>query len=207
MLGALFGSAPELVEEKLMKIAKGKVVAVDYELTDPDGTVLDTSHDDGPLSYLHGVGGLLPALEGELEGKTAGDSFSVVLAPEDGYGVRDESLRQQLPRTEFDDVPDLAVGMQFRVSGDASLPVFTIVEVGDDTVTIDGNHPLADVTLHFDLTVRDVRDATEEEIAHGHAHGECGHGHEHGECGHGECGYDHEHDECGHGECGHDHGD
>ena len=167
-----------------MKVAKEKVVAIDYELTDSAGTVLDTSQEGGPLSYLHGVGGLLPALEVKLEGKTAGDSFSVVLAPEDGYGARDESLRQEVSRQEFADVPDLAVGMQFRVSGDENLPVFTVVEVDEQMVTIDGNHPLADVTLHFDVTVRDVRDATEDEIAHGHAHGSCGHDHDHDSCDH-----------------------
>jgi FKBP-type peptidyl-prolyl cis-trans isomerase SlyD len=160
-----------------MKVAKEKIVAIDYKLTDPAGTVLDSSEEGGPLSYLHGVGGLLPALEVELDGKTEGDSFAVVLAPEDGYGVRDESLRQEVARKEFADVPDLDVGMQFRVSGDDNLPVFTVVEVGEESVTIDGNHPLADVTLHFDVTVRDVRDATEEEIAHGHSHGPGGHDH------------------------------
>ena len=160
-----------------MKIAKEKVVAIDYKLTDSAGTVLDTSEEGGPLTYLHGVGGLLPALEAQLEGKAVGDSFSVVLPPEDGYGVRDESLRQEVARTEFADVPDLDVGMQFRVAEDEDLPVFTVVDVGEQMVTIDGNHPLADVTLHFDVAVREVRDATQEEVDHGHAHGPDGHGH------------------------------
>lgn len=160
-----------------MQIEQHSVVAIDYKLTDPDGSVLDSSEGQEPLHYLHGVGALLPALEAQLLGKTAGNSLSVVLAPEDGYGERNEALRQSVERSSFEDVPDLEVGMQFRVGPGEDQPVFTVVEIEDEMVTVDGNHPLAGVELHFDITVREVREATAEEIEHGHAHGPGGHQH------------------------------
>lgn len=160
-----------------MQIEKHSVVAIDYKLTDPDGSVLDSSEGQEPLHYLHGVGALLPALEAPLLGKTAGNSLSVVLAPEDGYGERNEALRQSVERSSFEDVPDLEVGMQFRVGPGEDQPVFTVVEIEDEMVTVDGNHPLAGVELHFDITVREIREATAEEIEHGHAHGPGGHQH------------------------------
>jgi FKBP-type peptidyl-prolyl cis-trans isomerase SlyD len=160
-----------------MQIEQHSVVAIDYKLTDSDGRVLDSSEGQEPLYYLHGVGTLLPALEKQLLGKTAGNSLSVVLAPEDGYGERNEALRQSVDRGSFEDVPELEVGMQFRVGPGEDQPVFTVIEIEDETVTVDGNHPLAGVELHFDITVREVRAATQEEIDHGHAHGPGGHQH------------------------------
>jgi FKBP-type peptidyl-prolyl cis-trans isomerase SlyD len=160
-----------------MRIAEKTVVAIDYTLKDDDGQLLDSSDGREPLSYLHGAGAIIPGLERELEGKQAGDELKVAIAPEDGYGQRNDALRQQVPRDQFTGVDDLAVGMQFRVNSNAGPLVVTVVEVADDVVTIDGNHPLAGVQLNFAVTVREVREATDEEIAHGHAHGPGGHEH------------------------------
>ena len=161
-----------------MQIADKKVVAIDYTLKDDDGQVIDTSDGQDPLYYLHGADNIIPGLENALTGKSTGDALQVTIAPGDGYGERNDQLQQTVPRANFADVDEVEIGMQFRATGDdGSEVVVTVVEVGDDTVTLDGNHPLAGVTLHFDVTVREVRDASEEEIAHGHVHGPGGHHH------------------------------
>lgn len=161
-----------------MQISKHKVVAIDYLLTNDAGEVLDRSQEGTPLMYVHGVGAIIPGLESELEGKSPGDRIEVTVLPEQAYGPRNESLQQEVDRDHFADVTDLEVGMQFRVpTQDGQDAVITVVEINDDTVTVDGNHELAGVTLNFDVSVRDVRDATEEEIAHGHVHGPGGHQH------------------------------
>ena len=155
-----------------MLVAKDKVVAIDYTMKDTDGQVLDQSQD----SYLHGAGLIIPGLESALEGKAIDDELQLVIEPSEGYGEFDESLRQQVPRSEFAEIEDLAVGMQFRVNAEEDI-VVTVVDVNDEQVTVDGNHQLAGVTLHFDVKVREIRDATEEEIEHGHPHGPGGHEH------------------------------
>jgi FKBP-type peptidyl-prolyl cis-trans isomerase SlyD len=160
-----------------MVVAKDKVVSIDYTLKDNDGQVLDQSDDGQPLSYLHGAGMIIEGLESALEGKVTGDALEVIVGPNEGYGELDEGLRKQVPRSEFADIEDLAVGMQFRVNADDDFVVVTVVDVNDDEVTVDGNHQLAGVTLHFDVKVREIRDATEEEIEHGHPHGPGGHEH------------------------------
>ena len=160
-----------------MQVAKNSVVAIDYTLKDDDGEVLDTSEGREPLSYLHGSGGIIPGLERELEGKKAGDETQISIDPADAYGERNEALRQEVPRDQFEEEDDLEVGMQFRVDTNDGPMMITIVNVAEDKITIDGNHPLAGMALHFDVAVRDVREATEEELAHGHAHGPDGHEH------------------------------
>jgi FKBP-type peptidyl-prolyl cis-trans isomerase SlyD len=160
-----------------MRIAKDTVVAFDYTLTDDDGQVLDSSEGREPLSYLHGAGGIIPGLERELDGKQVGDQLQVAVAPEDGYGRRNEALQQEVPRDQFDGIEDLAPGMQFRVDSSVGPMVITVVEIAEDAVTVDGNHPLAGVNLNFAVSVREVREATEEELAHGHAHGSGGDSH------------------------------
>lgn len=160
-----------------MQVAENKVVAIDYTLKDDSGQVLDTSEGREPLSYLHGKGGIIPGLERELDGKEAGDELQVAVAPADAYGERNEALRQQVAREQFQGVDNLAPGMQFRVKTDGDPLVVTVTEVADEVVTIDGNHPLAGVNLNFAVTVRDVREATTEEITHGHVHGPGGHAH------------------------------
>jgi FKBP-type peptidyl-prolyl cis-trans isomerase SlyD len=158
-----------------MQISKNSVVSIEYTLTDDSGNVLDSSEGRGPLSYLHGSGGIIPGLENQLAGKQAGDQLTVAVAPEDGYGVRNEALRQEVPREQFDGIEGLEVGMRFRVDSDAGPIVITVTDIGDDNVTVDGNHPLAGVKLNFDVTVREVREATAEELEHGHVHGPDGH--------------------------------
>ena len=161
-----------------MQIEARKVITIDYTLTDEAGEILDSSDDDGPLSYLHGFGNIVPGLESALEGKKAGESLQVTVSPTDGYGERDEKLVQALPRNRFPQ-GDIEVGMRFTTQSGDSARMLTVVAVDQKEVTVDGNHPLAGQTLSFDVTVRDVRDATEEEIEHGHVHEPGDHHHHH----------------------------
>jgi len=158
-------------------VEKDKVVSFDYMLKDSDGNKLDSSEGGEPLSYLHGAGNIIPGLEAALSEKSAGDTLSAVIAPEDGYGQRSEEQVAKMPRENLQGIEDLAVGMQLQAQTPGGPRMGRVPEVDDETVTIDANHPLAGVTLHFDVTVTDVRDATAEEIQHGHAHGVGGHQH------------------------------
>ena len=160
-----------------MQVARNKVVSIDYTLKDDAGTVLDSSEGNEPLEYLHGVGGLIPGLESALEGRSAGESLQVAVSPADGYGERDDALVQRVPRKQFAGVDDLELGMQFRTSTKQGAHIVTVMEIEEDTVTVDGNHALAGVTLNFAVTIRDIRDATAEELEHGHVHGPGGHQH------------------------------
>ncbi|HEV7164255.1 MAG TPA: peptidylprolyl isomerase [Gammaproteobacteria bacterium] len=159
-----------------MRIAKHSVVSIDYTLTDADGTVLDSSKGQEPLTYIHGTGGIVVGLEEALEGKEKGASLKVSVPPEKGYGKRDDNLSQKVPRSMFD-VEDLSPGMRFHAEAEHGSHVVTITAVDDDNVTVDANHPLAGATLNFDITVMDVRAATPDELAHGHVHGPHGHDH------------------------------
>jgi len=160
-----------------MQISKNKVVAIDYTLTDKDGNLIDSSKNHGPLMYIQGIGNLIPGLEKELEGKAKGDKVNAVIAPKDAYGERNESLCQEVPRAQFENAAEIEVGMQFEVDTDQGGLVVTVTKVSDQTVTVDGNHPLAGIELHFDVMVKDIREASPEELAHGHVHGEGGHHH------------------------------
>ncbi|MBT65336.1 MAG: peptidylprolyl isomerase [Puniceicoccaceae bacterium] len=180
-----------------MQIAEGTVVAMDYALKDDEGTLLDQSQPGQPLTYLHGHKNIIPGLEAALVGKAAGDTVEVRVAPEDGYGAPNPALEQVVPRDRFQGVETLEVGMQFQASTDQGPVSVRVVKVEEDNVTVDGNHPLAGKHLNFNVTVQDVREATEEELAHGHIHqggGCCGGGGGEGECcsseegkGEGEC--------------------
>jgi len=158
-------------------IEKNRVVSFNYTLRDDQGTVIDATGARGPLSYLHGKGNIIPGLEQALSGKAAGDKLDVTVAPEQGYGVRDERLVQIVARAKFGEVAGLAPGMQVRASGPKGPRIVTVVSVDRDFVTVDGNHPLAGRTLHFSLEVAEVRKATHEEISHGHVHGPGGNHH------------------------------
>jgi FKBP-type peptidyl-prolyl cis-trans isomerase SlyD len=160
-----------------MNIAKDKVVSIDYTLTDNGGQVLDSSQGKEPLNYLHGAGNIIPGLEQALDGKTQGDQVNVSVPPEQAYGPRDERMVQAVPRTAFQGVQDIRPGMQFQAQTNAGARTVTVVGVQGDQVMIDANHPLAGQTLNFDVNVRGVRDATPEELTHGHAHGPGGHQH------------------------------
>ncbi len=153
-----------------MQISNNKVVTIDYTLTDDEGTVIDSSKGGEPMAYIQGIGNIIPGLEAALEGRNPGDSLKVSIAPENGYGVRDDDALRTFPREAFDSIADIEAGMQFVAQLEDSRQMFTVVSVEDDQVVADGNHPLAGMTLNFDVTVREVRDATEEELSHGHAH-------------------------------------
>lgn len=156
-----------------MQISKHKVVGIHYTLRDDAGTVLDSSEGQEPLYYLHGEGNLIPGMEKGLEGKSEGDKFHLTVSPEEGYGERDPDLIQEVPLSAFGS-QKVEVGMQFQANHDQ---VVTVTQVGPENVTIDANHPLAGVGLNFDVEVIGVRDATSEEVAHGHVHGDGGHHH------------------------------
>ena len=160
-----------------MLIADRCAVSIHYTLTDDAGAILDSSAGREPLTYLHGVGQIVPGLEQALSGRTAGDAFRVDIAPEAGYGPRIESMVQVVPRAAFRGVARLEPGMQFETSGDQGALSVVVTAIDGDSVTVDGNHPLAGQTLHFDVEVTTVRAASVEEVLHGHVHGAGGHTH------------------------------
>ncbi len=160
-----------------MQISKHKVVTLDYTLTNDGGEVLDTSKGQEPLAYIHGTGFMIPGLENALEGKAAGNSFSVTVEPKDGYGERDDELVKVVEQAMFGGVDRLEVGMQFQAETDDGIEMVTVTAMEGDKVTVDGNHPLADVTLNFEVQIVGVREASKEELEHGHVHGAGGHDH------------------------------
>ncbi|SEJ59072.1 FKBP-type peptidyl-prolyl cis-trans isomerase SlyD [Deinococcus reticulitermitis] len=151
-----------------MKIAQDKVVDIDYTLT-VDGEVIDSSAGEQPLVYLHGHGLIIPGLERALEGREVGDSFQITVAPEDGYGERNEEAVETLERADFDDTVEVGETYYMQATDGTSFP-FTVISMDGESVRADFNPPLAGKTLNFDVQVRAVRDATPEEIEHGHAH-------------------------------------
>ena len=193
-------SAEVWFQESSMTIAEHKVVSIHYTLRDPSGAVIDSSEGNEPLQYIQGMGNIIPGLESAMLGKNVGDKLDVVVDPKEGYGERSEDLIQVLPRSMFAGIDTIEIGQQFQATGGNGPVVITVTEVGDDTVTVDGNHELAGVELHFAVEVVDIRDATAEEILHGHTHsggGCCGGGHHHDDDD--EHAHEHEH---GHGGCG-----
>lgn len=159
-----------------MTISANKVVTLDYTLTDDKGDILDQSR-DGQFAYLHGASNIIPGLEEALTGKAEGDNLNVQVSPEQGYGVRDENLSQVVNIDMFESPDDVQVGLQFQAeSADGRRIVITVTNIDGEEVTIDGNHPLAGVNLNFDVTVVNVREATEQEITHQHVHAD---GHDH----------------------------
>ena len=160
-----------------MAIGQDSVVTLHYTLKDDAGQVIDQSAPDEPLAYLHGHGNIVPGLERELAGRDVGDKLSVQVAPAEGYGEYDKALVQQVPRRSLQGVGNPKVGMQLQAQTPHGIRIFTITRMVSDMVTLDGNHELAGKTLHFDVEITGVRPATEEELAHGHVHGEGGHHH------------------------------
>lgn len=160
-----------------MQAGPKTVVSFEYTLTNPMGEVLDSSKGRSPLAYLHGAGNIIPGLEQALEGKKAGDSFSVTVQPKEAYGERDEKQVQSVPRKQFSEMEPVEAGMQFEVRTEHGPRVLTISEVREKEVDVDGNHPLAGVALTFAVEVISVRAASGEEQSHGHVHGEGGHHH------------------------------
>jgi FKBP-type peptidyl-prolyl cis-trans isomerase SlyD len=152
-----------------MTIGPKTVVSIEYTLKDEAGEVLDSSEGRRPLAYLHGLGNIVPGLEKALDGKAPGESVDVKLSPADGYGDRDESLVRNLPvRKIADKKPQ--VGRRYRAQLDDGQAVVLVTSLKGDYATVDANHPLAGMTLHFQVKVVDVREATADEIKHGHVH-------------------------------------
>lgn len=160
-----------------MQIEQRKVITLNYTLTDNDGNVIDQSN-DGSFVYLHGASNIIPGLENALTGKNVGDELKVSVEPGEGYGERDAAKTQQVGRDMFPEDTPVEAGMQFHAQGpNEEVIVVTVIEVDDNTVTVDGNHPLAGVPLNFAVEIMDIRDASEEELEHGHVHGAGGHQH------------------------------
>lgn len=154
-----------------LMIGDNLVVSINYKLTDDDGNVLDSSEGSEPLVYLHGADNIIPGLEKALVGKVEGDSLHVRVEPAEGYGEFIPDLIQTVERSVFQGVEAVEEGMMFEAEApDGSLQPIVVKKVDGDEVTIDVNHPLAGVVLHFDVEIVGVREATEEEVAHGHAH-------------------------------------
>ena len=160
-----------------MEITADRVVTIHYTLKDDKGAILDTSAGGEPLAYIQGHGNLVAGLEKALEGKADGNFLSVAVDPAEGYGVRDESLIQRVPKRSLQGAGEIKKGMQFQARTEDGMRLFTVSAIVGDMVTLDGNHPLADHTLHFDVQVVGVREATAEELDHGHVHGAGGHHH------------------------------
>ncbi len=160
-----------------MEIAADRVVLIHYTLKNESGAVLDSSAGGEPLAYIQGHGNLVPGLERALEGKQGGHTLAVTIAPADAYGARDEALVQSVPKRSLQGSGEIRKGMQFQARTETGMRVFTVTGISGDMVSLDGNHPLADQTLHFDVEVVSVREATTEELEHGHVHGVGGHHH------------------------------
>ncbi len=155
-------------------IQPNTVVTIHYVLTNDAGDILDSSQGDEPLQYLHGADNIIPGLEAELAGKRVGDHISAVIEPENAYGPYQESLTQWVPRDLFQGIDTIEPGMQFQAQTDAGVQVVTVADVRDNEVRVDGNHPLAGQRLHFEVDVVAIREATADELSHGHVHGEGG---------------------------------
>jgi len=160
-----------------VEIAADRVVLIHYTLKNDAGNVIDSSAGGEPLAYIQGHGNLVAGLEKALDGKQDGSNVAVSVTPEEGYGKHDPNLIQRVPKRTLQGSGDVKKGMQFQARTDDGMRLFTVTAVIGDMVTLDGNHPLSDKTLHFDVQVVGVREATAEELEHGHVHGAGGHHH------------------------------
>ena len=160
-----------------MIAAHNSVILMDYTLRDDNGEVLDSSAGQEPLAFILGMGNIIPGLEKAFIGRKTGDQFVVKVNPEEGYGERDESLVEVVPRGQFGGIKDLRIGQQLQAQTDDDVMVVTVVKLTDGEVTVDANHPLAGKHLNFEVKVVEIRLATEEEMSHGHVHGVGGHHH------------------------------
>lgn len=164
-----------------MTITKNKVALIHYTLKDESGEVLDSSEGREPLAFIQGIGNIIEGLEEKLEGKTVGDRIETTISPEKAYGLRSEENVHIVPLSSFqaDGDEKLVEGMQVRVETNEGVSLADVAKIDGEEVTLDLNHPLAGETLHFTVEVVDVRDASKEELEHGHAHGPGGHHHHH----------------------------
>jgi len=160
-----------------MQIARDKVVYFHYTLSQVGGEQLEASEKAEPMTYLHGHKNILPALEHAMLGKGPGDNFQVTLQPAEAYGVRHENSVQRVPIKHLRHKGALRPGMTVHINTDKGPRAVRVIKVGKFNVDVDTNHPLAGLSLSFDIDIVDVRDATAEELAHGHVHGAGGHAH------------------------------
>jgi FKBP-type peptidyl-prolyl cis-trans isomerase SlyD len=168
-----------------MNISKDRVVSIGYTLKSADNQILDSAPDSEPLVYLHGHENIIPGLEKALEGKAVGDTVDVILPAAEAYGERDEALVAEISLDRFEGA-EVEEGMQFEAQTNDGYRVVTVTGISDGKATVDGNHPLAGMELNFNVTIADIREASNEELAHGHVHG-----HHHENCdGCGACGGD-----------------
>jgi FKBP-type peptidyl-prolyl cis-trans isomerase SlyD len=165
-----------------MNVAKNRVVTIDYTLTDDKNNLIDTTSGSESFEYLHGFGNIIPGLETALEGKGQGDRFSVTVPAAQAYGERDDRMVLDVPLDRFQGAGPVKKGMRFHAETSGGFQIVTVTQVAGQTVTIDGNHPLAGLDLTFDVTVHAIREANAEELAHGHVHTH-GHGHSREDCG------------------------
>lgn len=157
----------------MLKVEENRVVTFDYTLKNDAGEIIDSSENDMPLSYIHGSGEIIPGLEAELLGKSVGAKFKATIKPEDAYGLRMDDYIKKIEREKLSHIPNLEVGMQLQAYDEEGMQILTVVEISDNEITLDANHPLAGETLHFDVEIKDIREATEEELEFGLSHG-CG---------------------------------
>ena len=153
----------------MMTIAENHVVEMNYKLTSTDGEMLDSSEGKGPLAFIMGHQNIIPGLEKGMAGKSVGDKFKVSVAPEEAYGMRDDRMVQSVPKEHFGaDAEKIEIGSQIQVQDQSGqVMIVTAVEIKEQEIVLDGNHPLAGETLHFDVEIVNVRDASEEEVAQG----------------------------------------
>jgi FKBP-type peptidyl-prolyl cis-trans isomerase SlyD len=162
-----------------MQIADKHVVTIHYTVKTTEGDTIDDSDGGEPLAFIQGSKYMIAGLEEALYGKETGDKFSTTIEPDKAYGERQDQLVQQVPANMFEGM-DVEVGMSFRATTEQGEQSVIIIDKDDETVTVDGNHPLSGLSLVFDVSIEDVREATEEELAHGHVHADgssCGHSH------------------------------
>ena len=155
-----------------MKVTQNKVVYIDYTLKDKDGNMLDTSKGRDPLPFIQGIGNIIPGLEKAVEGKAKGDVFTAVIEPNEAYGEYQKEAVHIVPKSGFKGEGDetLQEGMQVQVETNNGPAIAMVTKIDGEDVTLDLNHPLAGVTLHFEVEVCDIRDASQEELEHGHVH-------------------------------------
>ncbi|NOT12270.1 MAG: peptidylprolyl isomerase [Methylococcaceae bacterium] len=155
-----------------MQVSDNTAVSIHYTLTNDNGEVLDSSIGKDALEYLHGGGNIISGLESALSGKVVGDNFNVRIAATDAYGEFTDEMIQVIPRSMFEGIDSIEIGMQFHADVNYGTGVVTVTAIDGDNITIDGNHPLAGQALTFDVEVVAIRPATADEKAHGHIHGE-----------------------------------
>jgi len=161
-----------------MTISQHKVVSIHYKVVDADSAeVIDSSEGGEPMTYLHGARNIIPGLEQALEGKNVGDEIEVTIAPADAYGEYSDDRIQQVPKEAFEQMEKVEPGMMVTAQSEHGQINLMVTEVDEATVTVDANHPLAGKSLKFDVRIEQIRDASDEEIAHGHVHGPDAHNH------------------------------